>query len=63
MFPAYIDPIAPGLVPAFANALRVPFAWLAAVGLLGVLAVVALVVAEVVRSRRPGSRRLLPKAA
>jgi hypothetical protein len=62
MLPAYIDPMAPGLAPAFANALRVPFAWVAAVGLAGILTVVALVVAEGIRSRRRGSARVGPPA-
>ncbi len=63
MFPAYIDPIAPGLVPAFAGALRAEFAWVAVAGLVGVLAVVALVVREAYRTRKTRTRaavRVLP---
>ena len=56
MFPAYIDPIAPGLVPAFAGALCAEFAWVAVAGLVGVFAVAALVVGEARRTRKPRER-------
>ena len=55
MFPAYFDPIVPGLVPAFRGVLRLELAWLAAAALVGAVAVVGLIVLDAARSprRRP----------
>ena len=52
MLPAYFDPVVPGLVPAFAAAMRGEFAWVAVAALAGTAAVVALVVLDLLRSRR-----------
>ncbi|MGH7895362.1 MAG: hypothetical protein ACREQL_11890 [Candidatus Binatia bacterium] len=52
MFPAYIDPIAPGLVPVWAGALGAELAWLVWVGLLGVLVVLVLVASESLQKGR-----------
>ena len=43
MFPAYVDPIAPGLAFAWAGALRTELAWVLAAGLGGVAAITLLV--------------------
>ena len=57
MFPAYIDPIAPGLVPAFAAALHVEFLGIAAAALVGILTVVCLVALDAARARRQQPQR------
>ncbi len=52
MPPAYIDPLAPGLVEAWMGALRTPLVWLLTAVGWGTIVVTLLVVLEAVRSRR-----------
>ena len=57
MWPVYVDPMVPGLVPAFRGVLGLEFAWLAAAALVGAVAIVGLVVLDAARSRRRRPQR------
>jgi hypothetical protein len=63
MFPAYIDPIAPGLAPAFAGMMRAELLTVGAAALVGVIAIVFLVLLDATRSRRRRRTRSVPTRA